>query len=290
MKKLGTMALALALTASLALPAPAAAAEPAVPPAGGPAAETAAAYRAALTLNGETLDVTGVPAASSSGMLPLRLLAEADHGSASWFEEENQGFFYLSDVRITVNFADCSILVNDEAVEGAAEVVRGVTFIPAAVLGGIEGFSVETDPRLDAYRLDVTTPNGAPLMKLAYEVMDVSAMGRGMKTDPAVLEENYHLPLQNFEEVAAFFPMITSPDTLILGKLAKDADLDAVKAALEAYRQSQEDTFSWYLAQNLPKVQDARTVVEGDYLLFLIAEDADKGVEAFKTFAAAQAG
>lgn len=66
------------------------------------------------------------------------------------------------------------------------------------------------------------------------------------------------MPEGALEEAVAFFPMITSPDTLILGKLAEDADVEAVKAAFETYRQNQEDTFSWYLSQNLPKVQNAR--------------------------------
>ena len=82
--------------------------------------------------------------------------------------------------------------------------------------------------------------------------------------------------------------MITSPDTLVVGKLADGADVDAVKEALETYRQGQEDTFSWYLGQHLPKVQDARLVVEGDYLFFLIAENADAGEAAFTAFVEAQ--
>ena len=75
--------------------------------------------------------------------------------------------------------------------------------------------------------------------------------------------------------------MITSPDTIIIGKLAEGKEAQA-KADLEAYRQQQEDTFSWYLSHNLPKVQDARTVVKDGYLLFVIAENADEAVAAFE--------
>lgn len=293
MKKLGTMALAFALSASLAAPSLAAETGLLISPGPGGEAETVTApapggYHTVLILNGETLDASGVPAASPD-MLPLRLLAESDHGSASWFEEENQGYFYLGEARVTVNFADNSIQVNDIAVEGLAEVVNGVTFIPAGVLGAIEGFAVHTNPELDVDRIDITTPNNAPLVKLAYSIIDASGMGIGMRADNALLQDNYHIPLESFEEIVAFIPMMTSPDTVIVGKLSEGADLDAVKAALEAYRQTQEDTFSWYLSQNLPKVEDARTVTAGGYILFLIAQDADKGVEAFEAFVAAQA-
>ena len=86
-----------------------------------------------------------------------------------------------------------------------------------------------------------------------------------------------------------FFPMITSPDTVIVGKLADGADEKAVTDALEAYRQRQEDTFSWYLTQHLDKVKDARTVVENGYVLFFIGEKADEAQQLFHDYVAAQA-
>ena len=82
--------------------------------------------------------------------------------------------------------------------------------------------------------------------------------------------------------------MITSPDTVIIGKLADGADEKAVTDALEAYRKSQEDTFSWYLSQHLPKVQDARTVIEDGYVFFFIGENADQAEQMFRDFVAAQ--
>ena len=113
-------------------------------------------------------------------------------------------------------------------------------------------------------------------------------MAFGMQADEQTLTDAYGIPTGSFEQVVAFFPMITSPDTVIIGKLAEGADEEAIKAALETYRQGQEDTFSWYLSQNLPKVQDARLVVQNGYLLFLIADNADAGVEAFTAFVEAQ--
>ena len=108
-----------------------------------------------------------------------------------------------------------------------------------------------------------------------------------MKTDAQGMAETYGLPADAFEQAVGFFPMMVSPDTLVLGKLAEGADTQAVKTALETYRQSQEDTFSWYLPQNLPKVQDARLLVQDGYVLFLIAENADAGEAAFTAALAA---
>ena len=275
MKKLGTAALALTLTGALALPAFAAEETPVL-------ISAKVGYTTAITLNGETLDTAGIPAASDS-MLPLRLLAEADHGSAYWDEASNESWFTFGENRITVRFADNTITVNDVPVNTTAEVHDGVTYVPASVFSGMDGFTVTSD----ADAVTITTPNNDPMVKLAYSIMENSEMF-GSRTYEDTLADAYKIPVDQFEQIVAFFPMITSPDTVIVGKLVEGADEKAVTDALEAYRQSQEDTFSWYLSQHLPKVQDARTVIENGYLLFFIGENADQAEELFHTYVEAQ--
>ena len=231
MKKLGTAALALALTGALALPAFAAEETPVL-------ISAKVDYTTAITLNGETLDTAGIPAASDS-MLPLRLLAEADHGSAYWDEASNESWFTFGGDRITVSFADNSIFVNDEQVKTKAEVNAGVTYVPASVLAMLDGYTVTSD----ADAVTITTPNNDPMVKLAYSIMENSEMF-GSRAYEDTLANAYKIPVDQFEQIVAFFPMITSPDTVIVGKLAEGADDKAVTDALEAYRQSQEDTFS----------------------------------------------
>ena len=270
MKRIGTFALTLTLAGAMSLPVLAAEPELVIAP-------SPAAYHTAIFVNGQEVDVSDVPAGQG---IPMRLVAEADYGSASWYEEGGTGAFYLDGNVITVTFETGAVDVNGTVLEGVtAEVKEGVTFLPASVLAGLEGYSVGENSEPDISRIDITTPNGAPLVKMAYAIMEEAGVGRGMKASADDLER-YGFTAENFTEVVGFFPMITSPDTVILGKVA-EGKLDAVKAELETYRQAQEDTFSWYLAQNLPKVQDARVETEGDYILFLIGEDADKGVELF---------
>lgn len=278
MKKFGSAALALTLAGALAVPAL--------------AVETPVLisakvddYTTAITLNGEKLDTTGIPAASRADLVPLRLVAEADHGSAYWNQEDNESWFNFGKDKITVQYEANTILVNDVAVNTTAEVHDGVTYVPVAVLEGMEGFTVTSDTETGS--VTITTPNNDPMVKLAYAIMESSEMF-GSRTDESTLTDAYKIPADQFEQVVAFFPMITSPDTVIVGKLAEGADEKAVTDALEAYRQSQEDTFSWYLSQNLPKVQDARTVVENGYLLFFIGENADQAEELFRAYVEAQ--
>ena len=278
MKKFGTAALALTLAGALAVPALAAETPVLI-------SAKVDGYTTAITLNGEKLDTTGIPAASRTDLVPLRLVAEADHGSAYWDQENNESWFNFGKDKITVQFEANTILVNDVAVNTTAEVHAGVTYVPVSVMEGMEGFAVTSDTETGS--VTITTPNNDPMVKLAYTIMENSEMF-GSRTDETTLTDAYKIPADQFEQVVAFFPMITSPDTIIVAKLAEGADEKAVTDALDAYRQSQEDTFSWYLSQHLPKVQDARTVVENGYLLFFIGENADEAEELFHTYVEAQ--
>ena len=279
MKKIGTLALTLALAGSLTVPA-LAAEETAVPI----SADTG--YGTALVLNGETLDLTGIPGVEGGTLLPLRLLAEADHGSAYWDEENNESWFYFGDNRITVKFADNSVWVDDEQVKSQAYVTGGVTFVEAGVLVMLEGYTAEQAE--DGSSITITTPNNDPMVKAAYQIMEDSGMAYAMRTEGSDAEQAFQLPEGSFEQVIAFTSMNTTPDTLVIGKLVEGADEEAVKAALEAHRQAQHDTFSWYLSQNLPKVEDARILVENGYAFYLIAENADAGEAAFHAYVEAQ--
>lgn len=240
-------------------------------------------YQRILTVNGQEVDASALPYAQG---LPMRLIAEADHGNALWLEEENESIFYLQGAQIRVNYGENTVSVGDTVLEGiTAQVVDGVTFLPEAVLAAVEGYTVDQNLALDVDRVDIITPNNAPVVKLGYELMEISNANAN-RTGLDLLEY-YGINPESFTEAAAFFPMNISPDTLLVGRLA-DGSEEEVKAGLEAYRQQQADTFSWYLSQNLPKVEDAKLVVKDGWLLFVIAEHSDEAVTAFEAWVAAQ--
>lgn len=274
MKRICAFVLALALTAGLGAGALAREPAPLIAP-------NPTAYSTAITLNGEALDTSGIPAVSGA-LLPMRLLAEADHGSAYWSQEENESWFTFGEHRITVRYADNSVRIGDAVQEGVSATVKGgVTFLPAQIVNRLgEGYSAVVNQN-GAGGVTVTTPNNDPMVKLAYRLAETAGMGYGMRASAADMEEYHGIHADNFTQVIGFFPMITSPDTLILGKAA-GGKLDALKTELEAYRQAQEDTFTWYLAQHLPKVQNAQVSVSGDWVLFVIAENAAQAVEQFQ--------
>ena len=220
MKKFGAAALALTLAGSMTLPALAVETPVLI--------SAKVGYTTSITLNGEKLDTAALPAASDS-MLPLRLVAESDHGNVYWDQEGNEAWFNFGQDRITVQFADNTILVNDEQVKGQAEVTAGVTYVPASVLAMLDGYTVTwADPTAEDFSaVDITTPNNDPMVKLAYSIMESSEMF-GSRTYEDMLADAYKIPVDEFEQIVAFFPMITSPDTVIIGKLADGADEKAV--------------------------------------------------------------
>ena len=267
MKKVLATGLAAAMTLSLGTAA-LAADEPSL------IATADTGYAASITVNGEALDLTGIPAGDG---IPMRAFVEADGGSATWYPEENSGSFYLEGSSLSVDFATGTITVEQDMIFEGAVVVDGVTFVPAEAVEAMSGVTVAESEN----GWEITTPSSDPMVKLAREIMEVSGIGMGMKGDPVNFEEYYGIDPTNFTQVVGYFPMMTSPDTLIIGQMVEGKE-DAIREDLEAYRQNQENTFSWYLTQNLPKVENAQVVVEGEYILFLIAEDAQAGVEALQ--------
>lgn len=245
-------------------------------------------YATQLYLNGEPVEIPTEPVVpgAPANMIPMRVLCEADDGYASWFEEDNQGYFYLADRRFIVNFSDMSVELEGELLEGvSAYLSRGVTFLPAEVLNMVEGVSVNTNDELDVDRVDISTPNGTPIVKLAKSLLETADMGMTSKTTLEDMEmiygEQIGFSADMVTEAVFYLPMITSPDTLMIGKIAEGQE-EALAEVLEGYRQNQEATFEWYLSDNLPKVQNAQFVTEGDWFMFLIAENTEDTVEQFK--------
>ncbi len=233
------------------------------------------------TVTWKVSELDAVPA----GYVPMRAIVQADHGSAYWYEEEGQAWFNFEGAQINVFFNDLSVTINDEPVEGvSALLLNGVTYLPVSVLSGLEGYSVTEAVKDGVENYDITTPNGTPIMKLAYQLQDIGEMG-GMKTSLEDMEafqgEATGFKAEYMTDGVVFLPMMTSPDTLVLGKAA-DGKLEDLKAAFESYRKTQEETFTWYLSHNLPKTQNAKFVTEGDWFMFYMGENADEAVSAFQ--------
>lgn len=263
-------------------------------------------YKTVITINGKALESFDfdyeVPGWGSqvvtwrideldavpTGYIPLRAVIQADGGSAFWDSYEYCSSFYYESDMITANFNDMSVSVNDEKVEGAqALLLNGVTYVPATVLNKLSGVTVTDNSTAAGESYEITTPNGTPLMMLATQLLETAGMGRGMKATPAEMEEFYGeslgLKAEYMSEGVGFFPMMINADALILFRMADGSKEEEIRAAFEAYKANELERCNWgYLMDNLPTIENAQIAFEGDWALFLIAENAEAGVETFR--------
>lgn len=265
--RIAALGLSLALAATMTVPA--LAAEGPMLISGNPNS-----YRYSITVNGEAVDTSALPNVDG---LPVRLVAEADHGSASWYEGESTAYVSMTGGFFVLNFADGSVTLDDEKVADLT-VANDTTFLPISFFEGLEGVTVT----VSGNSVDIATPNNDPLVKLSYALSETANL-RGIALNSENVADFCTVSGENFQDgrVAGFAPMMISPDTLIVGKLAEGKEADA-KAQWDEYVQVKYDLHSWYLGQHLPKVEDARFEVENGYVLCLIAENADETVAAFR--------
>ena len=228
---------------------------------------SALAYSGTITLNGTVLNTAGLPDAPTGAVIPLRAVVEADYGFVDWYADENRAFFSLDGNSIYVDGSTGAIELNGETLSNMkATFVQGVTFVPASLLGKLEGCSAQ----VKGSDVTVTTPNGADLVRLARSIISEVGMAATMKLDAAGMAESYNIPSDCFTEAVGFFPMMVSADTVVIGKVADGKMADA-KAALEAQRALTQQNFEQYLADQYDIANNARleTLEDGTILLVM---------------------
>lgn len=300
MKKALSLTLALTLAASLSVPAlaaelpegwtPADGARVGVEPISAELPEAvdvpvAAQYAATVTLDGETVDLSGIPGCPS-GYVPMRALCEAAGGSAEWYAEDNQSLFFFDENSIIVDFKEMSVKVGagSDPLEGAAPYLdpAGYTFLPVSVLDGLESVSVNSNPELDVERYDITTSASDPTVKLVKSILEAVESAARMKHTPAEMEEYLGIHQENFTEIVGYFPMMINADTVVVGKVA-EGKMDAAKEDLEARKEQTIQNFVNYLPGPLEMAQNGQIVVapDGEHIMLIISGDNDKAIELF---------
>lgn len=306
MKKSLALGLSLALSLSLSAPAfaverpegwtPADGARVAVEPISAelPEVEDVPAITALpiLFLDGEQVDVSGIPGAPL-GYMPMRLLCEASGGSAEWYAEDNQSLFFFDENSIIVDFKEMTVKVGagGEALEGVAPYLdpAGYTFLPVSVLDGLETVTVNDNPLLSVYRYDITTSASDPMVKLVKSILEAVESGARMKHTPAEMEEYLGIRQENFTSIVGYFPMMINADTVVVGQVAQ-GKLDAAKADLEAQKQTTIRNFEHYLQGPYEMAQKGQVVVapDGEHIMLIISGDNDKAIELFNAAYPAQ--
>lgn len=232
-----------------------------------------------LVLDGETVDATGIPAAPA-GYVPMRLLSEANGGSASWYPEDNQALFVFDETSVLVDFNAKTVEVARELQEGVEPYLdpAGYTFLPVSVLSAIETVTVNDDG--ECYT--ITTSASDPDVKVIRSIMEAVESGARMKSSPAEMEEYMGIHQENFTSIIGYFPMMINADTIVIGEVA-EGKMDAAKEDLEARKQTTIQNFENYLPDPYEMAQNGQIVVapDGSHIMLIISGDNDKAIEMF---------
>lgn len=132
------------------------------------------------------------------------------------------------------------------------------------------------------------TPAPTPETSVVQSVWnEISALDMPMMTtvNDALLSSIYGINASDLVEYVCKMPaMDTTATEFFIGEV-KDGKMDTVKAALEARQDALDEEWSKYLPEQYELVQNYQLVTSGNYVIFVISDQADEAVSAFNTYA-----
>lgn len=123
------------------------------------------------------------------------------------------------------------------------------------------------------------------IAEMIEAITDKHEFSAFMPLDEDMMAEFYHLDAALLEDYVANMPlMIVRSDELTILKVKDVADVDTVKASLEERAADAMRSFESYLIDQYEKAENYKLVTQGNYILFVIADDADAVVKTFNSF------
>lgn len=125
--------------------------------------------------------------------------------------------------------------------------------------------------------------SAADIWSAMQESVDPEGLPAFMELDAAGLESYYGLTEAEVESFVAQVPMMNVSATEIFIAKCVPGQEDAVKAGAEKRQADLLETWGSYLPAQLELVENYHLVQEGQWLLFVVAEQAEVIEEAFRT-------
>ncbi len=99
--------------------------------------------------------------------------------------------------------------------------------------------------------------------------------------DDSLLEPFYAIAAEDMVEYVGKMPLMNVKATEVFIAKAASGKLDTVKAGCEFRHETLDSIWSHYLPDQYELVENYKLITKGDYVLFVVAEKADKLVEIF---------
>ena len=131
------------------------------------------------------------------------------------------------------------------------------------------------------------TPTETPeqsKVQAVWAAISTREMPSFMDLDDSVLTDLYGIDPADLVEYIGKLPFMNTQATEFFIAQVQSGKMDTVKAALEARQASLEEQWSYYLPSQLELVQNYQLVINGDYIMFAVAECASEAVTEFNTY------
>ena len=133
--------------------------------------------------------------------------------------------------------------------------------------------------------ISLTTGSGdssAPFESVSEAVAKTLDQTHMTPADNQMIKRIYGLDPAQFEGVTCFSPLTNmDADEVLLVKLKSDDQQDAVRAAIEARRDTQMRTFDGYGFEQYAMLEESIIEVHGNYILYVSSNDPKTTVKAF---------
>lgn len=119
---------------------------------------------------------------------------------------------------------------------------------------------------------------------LAQELISAQIFDEDLtEVKSSVTAKRLGLPEENIEECVAYAGTKAVVDEIVLIK-AKEGTYGDVQAALNKHVETQIASYSSYRPEEVPKLEDAVSVSFGNYVMLIVANDAEKADEIIQQF------
>lgn len=114
-------------------------------------------------------------------------------------------------------------------------------------------------------------------------VLGSAVLDELQQADNQMVKRLYGLDPGDFEGLTLYYPTTNmGAEEILLVKLSSTAQQDAVKTAIDARLDRQLSTFEGYGVTQCEMLQKSVTLIQGNYILFIVAADTAPVVSAFQ--------
>lgn len=127
--------------------------------------------------------------------------------------------------------------------------------------------------------------SNVPVKEMVDKMLEAIEQPNLMELDEETMKQQYHLDPALLEEYSVRIPMmIVHSNEVSVLKVKEEKDLPAVEEALKQRAADVQKQFEQYLPDQYENAKNYKIVKKGNYVLFVISDEADALIKSFEEF------